>query len=406
MSKTYDIGGLVSTPTADYTSGNYGSSISVSLSTTTSGATIYYTDDGSTPTDSSTLYVSAISVSTTKTIKAITVKSNWVNSGTMIRNYSFNTLNPSANYPGGIYNNNLNIVLSDNISGATIHYTTNGNTPDINSPVYSSSITISSSTTLKFLSVKNGYTNSPVVTESYSFVVAIPSASVHAGLYNFETSVALSTVTTGSTIYYTLDGNTPTTSSPVYSNPINIDTTNTTLKFFAVKANYTSSGIIVESTYDFITAPPVVNPPSGNYAQHVRITINSNTPDANLYYTLDGSTPTTNSTPYTGPFYIYGTTVTALALKSGWQGTSSGEESQGDPEEYDIDQILLCWRLTGKYYNSTKLFQLDGDGHFPEEITIPSSVDPDTVVLIDEGVEIDRSKYQLIINGSIPFNVD
>lgn len=61
-------------PTFSLAEGEYSSTQKVTLSTTTSGATIYYTTDGSTPTTSSTQYVSAITVGEgTTTIKAIAV---------------------------------------------------------------------------------------------------------------------------------------------------------------------------------------------------------------------------------------------------------------------------------------------------------------------------------------------
>ena len=64
---------------------------SVSISSPTSGAAIHYTTDGSTPTSSSTLYSGPISISVTKTIKAIAVLSGYFDSTVSTALYTINT---------------------------------------------------------------------------------------------------------------------------------------------------------------------------------------------------------------------------------------------------------------------------------------------------------------------------
>ena len=81
---------VVAGPVFSPTTGTFDSSASVTLTTATEGADIYYTTDGSAPTTSSTKYTSAISISATTTIKAIAVKSGYVNSAVVSKTYTKN----------------------------------------------------------------------------------------------------------------------------------------------------------------------------------------------------------------------------------------------------------------------------------------------------------------------------
>ncbi|RNB89517.1 hypothetical protein EDM56_09995 [Brevibacillus fluminis] len=76
------------TPTANPAGGTVSSGTRVVLSTSTSGATIYYTIDGSTPTSSSSVYSSPITVSSNMTIKAIAVKTGMIDSVVMSKSYT------------------------------------------------------------------------------------------------------------------------------------------------------------------------------------------------------------------------------------------------------------------------------------------------------------------------------
>jgi uncharacterized repeat protein (TIGR02543 family) len=64
----------VEAPTFSLASGIFSEAQTVTISCATSGASIYYTTDGSDPTDASTEYTGPITVSTTMTIKAIAIK--------------------------------------------------------------------------------------------------------------------------------------------------------------------------------------------------------------------------------------------------------------------------------------------------------------------------------------------
>ena len=78
----------VATPTFSPAAGSYNTAQNVTISTTTDGATIYYTTDGTDPTLNSTVYSSAIAVSETKTLKAMAVKAGMNNSAVATATYT------------------------------------------------------------------------------------------------------------------------------------------------------------------------------------------------------------------------------------------------------------------------------------------------------------------------------
>ena len=86
LSQTIALSGTVSeqpvaaAPTFSPAAGNYITTQTVSMNCETEGATIYYTTDGSEPTESSTEYTEPITVSSTTTIKAIAIVSGYQNS--------------------------------------------------------------------------------------------------------------------------------------------------------------------------------------------------------------------------------------------------------------------------------------------------------------------------------------
>lgn len=74
------------------------------------------------------------------------------------------------------------------------------------------------------------------------------------------------------------------------------------------------------SVYGLGTAlsTPVINPSSGVFANSAYVTISESSPGTAIYYTLDGTTPTTSAIPYTGQFQITDSThIAARAFATG-----------------------------------------------------------------------------------------
>ena len=92
--------------------------------------------------------------------------------------YTIDTKAPiaSANLKNGSYNTSKSVKLSISESG-TIYYTKNGNTPTKASTKYTGPISITSTTTLKFIAVDKAGNKSPVYTQKYIIDKTAPQVS-------------------------------------------------------------------------------------------------------------------------------------------------------------------------------------------------------------------------------------
>ena len=304
----------------------------ITLSSTITGAEIYYTVDGSDPAASGTLYTNPVNLTADTTIKAIAVKSGATSSD--VAEFIYSTEMPGASTPvadpiAGTYTSAQQVTLSTTTQGAEIRYTLDGSAPTVTSTLYTGPISVSQSVTIKAVAIAAGHQDSAVETFSYTINIpvpaAMPTATPGAGTYTSPQGVALSTTTPGAEIRYTLDGSTPTASSALYTGVITVSQT-TTIKAIAVALGYENSQVAsfayTISTTQPTAAAPTANPAAGTYTSAQSVALSTTTQGADIRYTLDGSTPTANSTLYAGPINVsQSTTIKAIAVVAGYQNS-------------------------------------------------------------------------------------
>lgn len=122
-------------------------SVTVTLSST-QGAAIHYTVDGSTPSESSDTYSAPLTFTQTTTLKTYVSNDN----GSNVQTFTYTKGQVSkpvvtASPAGGEFEGSVSVTLSVNPVGTAIHYSTSG-AATASSPVYSSALTFTETTTL------------------------------------------------------------------------------------------------------------------------------------------------------------------------------------------------------------------------------------------------------------------
>jgi hypothetical protein len=162
-----------------------------------------------------------------------------------------------------------------------------------------------------------------VATIGAGSTVATPVISPVTGTYAPGQVVTITDSTAGATIYYTTDGSTPTTSSTVYTSSFAVSAT-ATVNAIAAASGYANSAVTTQVyTISSATLPPTFSPPAAVYPGAQTVTITDGTSGATIYYTLDGSTPTTASAVYSSAISVpISLTLKAFAVKSGLANSS------------------------------------------------------------------------------------
>ena len=233
-------------------------------------------------------------------------------------------------------------------------------------------LTVEEITGGKFSAPANNDTEEPAVP------VETPSFSISGGEVEEGTQITISCATEGATVYYTTDGSTPSASSTKYAGAITISK-DMTIKAMAVKdGNYTNSEVAsVSFTIKVreVVATPTFSISGGEVEEGTQVTISCATSGATVYYTTDGSTPSTSSAKYTGAITISkAMTIKAMAAKSGYYTNSAVASAN-----FTIKQVIVE----------------------PEEPVLPEEPEAPEEPVIDEALQtaIEAAQEVLEYNG-------
>jgi alpha-amylase len=170
-----------------------------------------------------------------------------------------------------------------------------------------------------------------------------PTLTITPGSTNFSCSQTVNlTATTGATIYYTTDGSTPTTSSASATTSTSLTfTTTTTLKAFAQLSGVSST--VQTETYTLVPPSAVsltVNPAGPRtFAPSQTVNLTTTNPSCTggavtIYYTTDGSTPTTSSASASNTLTL---TFTATTTLKAFAKDASGNMTAVQTHVYTLD---------------------------------------------------------------------
>jgi Bacterial Ig-like domain (group 3)/Chitobiase/beta-hexosaminidase C-terminal domain/Legume lectin domain len=207
---------------------------SVTLSSTTASATIYYTLDGTVPTPASTVYTEPITISADTTVRAIASAVGFVQSAVSSAVFTFTGQAPAVTFlpAAGTYTAAQQVTLSDTDTAAKLYYTTDGTAPTAASNLYTGPIAVAASETINAIAIDPALQNSNISTAAY---VIQPAATMINFGEGFSSTTGLqlngSTLATNDTRMQLTNGGLNEAGSVFWTTPINIQSFSTTFEF-------------------------------------------------------------------------------------------------------------------------------------------------------------------------------
>lgn len=283
----------------------------VSLSCSTKNAVIYYTTDGSTPTEHSKKYTEPITINSDTTLKAIAIKSGMKNSTISTANYKIKT------YTVTFENETENLPVK--FSGLK----KNDTLKEEDFPI----LTKSGYTFVGWYNDDEKFTSRSLISKNLILTAGwIPniynvifdanggngSMAIQKFIYDVADDLTVNAFTRTNYTFCGWSAN-PQASTADYANKQAVkNLTNT--------PNITLYAVWTEKT---TVTPVIFTPPQGKIDYADKVTLSCFPKNAVIYYTTDGSCPTENSNKYTEPITINSdTTLKAVAIKSGMKNSA------------------------------------------------------------------------------------
>ncbi len=217
------------------------------------------------------------------------------------------------------------VTASCATDGASLYYTktTDGSTPtdptDASTPYPDGGITIDANTVKIKMIAKKGSDYSSVKEATFTLQApAEPTFSPAEGAVVRGTTITISSAA-GTTIYYTTDGSDADTGTDAESNTVNVTIDGPkTIKAIAVDPELNMSSEVTASYSIAQVATPSFSA-VGSVTKGTTVSLSSATEGATIYYTRDGSTPTTSSPTYSSAITInFNQTIKAIAVKDNY----------------------------------------------------------------------------------------
>jgi len=294
---------------------------------------------------------------------------------------------PTFDPTGGNFTVDRSVSLSCATPDVNIYYTTDGSEPTSSSESYSTPIHVTgleSAVTIKAFAAKDGLDDSDVAEATYVVIypqLDAPIITPASGSFSVDKEVTI-TAAPGTTIYYTTNGSTPTAGSFVYSDPISVAGSGTTetIKAIAVEEQKRNSEVASETyiiNYLQLDAP-VMSPLGGTFSVDTDVTITA-VLGTTIYYTTNGSDPTTGSYVYSAPISVTGsgTVETIKAIAVGNETLNSSTSSNQYTINYDqvsVPQISPIAGIYDDYQSATISCSTDGAAiHYTTDGSNPTS---------------------------------